>query len=139
MPFRYVLIVSCWPQKAVDRLIRRWGSCGQESMFGFVWLVLNWKWGLRLRNMSVINWRRQWQPTPVLLHGKSHGWRSLVGYTIHGLAKSWTRLSNFIFTFHFLALEKEMETHSSILAWRIPRTEEPGGLPSIGSHRVGHD
>ena len=108
-------------------------------MFGFVWLVLNWKWGLRLRNMSVINWRRQWQPTPVLLHGKSHGWRSLVGYTIHGLAKSWTRLSNFIFTFHFHALEKEMETHSSILAWRIPRTEEPGGLPSIGSHRVGHD
>ena len=108
-------------------------------MFGFVWLVLNWKWELRLRNMSVINRRRQWQPTPVLLHGKSHGWRSLVGYTIHRLAKSWTRLSNFIFTFHFHALEKEMETHSSILAWRIPRTEEPGGLPSIGSHRVGHD
>ena len=90
MPFRYVLIVSCWPQKAVDRLIRRWGPCGQESMFGFVWLVLNWKWGLRLRNISVINQGRQWQPTPVLLHGKSRGWRSLIGYTIHGLSKSWT-------------------------------------------------
>ena len=53
--------------------------------------------------------------------------------------KSRTRLSNFIFTFHFDALEKEMATHSSALAWRIPGTGEPGGLPSMGSHRVGHD
>ena len=59
--------------------------------------------------------------------------------TVHGVAKSRTRLSDFTFTFHFHALEKEMATHSSILAWTIPRTEEPGGLPSIGSHRVGHD
>ena len=58
---------------------------------------------------------------------------------VHGVAKSWTRLSNFPFTFHFHALEKEMATHSSILAWRIPGTGEPGGLPSMGSHRVGHD
>ena len=50
-----------------------------------------------------------------------------------------TRLGNFTFTFHFHALEKEMATHSSVLAWRIPRTGEPGGLPSLGSHRVGHD
>ena len=50
-----------------------------------------------------------------------------------------TRLSNFIFTFHFHALEKETATHSSILAWRLPGTGEPGGLPSMGSHRVGHD
>ena len=57
----------------------------------------------------------------------------------HGVAKSWTRLSDFTFTFHFHALEKEMATHSSVLAWRIPGTEEPGGLPSLGSHRVGHD
>ena len=56
---------------------------------------------------------------------------------VHVVAKSRTRLSNFPFTFHFHALEKEMATHSSILAWRIPRMGEPGGLPSTGSHRVG--
>ena len=59
--------------------------------------------------------------------------------TVHGVAKSWTRLSDFTFTFPFHALEKEMATHSSVLAWRIPGTVEPGGLPSMGSHRVGHD
>jgi len=58
---------------------------------------------------------------------------------VHGVAKSRTRLSNFTFTFHFHALEKEMATHSSILAWRIPGMGEPGGLPSMGSHGVGHD
>ena len=71
--------------------------------------------------------RRQWHPTPVLLPGKSHGWRSLVG-SVHGVAKSWTQLSNFPFTFHFHASEKEMATHSSVLAWRIPGTAKPGGL-----------
>ena len=58
---------------------------------------------------------------------------------IHGVLKSRTRLSDFTFTFHFHALEKEMATHSSVLAWRIPGTGEPGGLPSMGLHRVGHD
>ena len=58
---------------------------------------------------------------------------------VHGVAKSRTRLSDFTFTFHFHALEKEMATHSSVLAWRIPGTGEPGGLPSLESHRVGHD
>ena len=58
---------------------------------------------------------------------------------IHRVAISRTRLSNFTFTFHFHALEKEMATHSSVLAWRIPGTGEPGGLPSTRSHRVGHD
>ena len=62
-------------------------------------------------------------------------WQALV----HWVAKSWTQLSNFTFTFHFPALEKEMATHSSVLAWRIPGTGEPGGLPSMGLHRVGHD
>ena len=56
-----------------------------------------------------------------------------------GVAKSWTRLSGFTFTFHFHALEKEMGTHSSVLAWRIPGMGESGGLLSMGSHRVGHD
>ena len=59
--------------------------------------------------------------------------------TVHGVAKSRTRLSDFTFTFHFHALEKEMATHSSVLAWRIPGTGQPGGLPSMGSHRVGHN
>ena len=79
-------------------------------------------------------WRRQWHPTPVLLPGKSHGWRRLVGCSPWGRQESDTteRL-------HFHALEKEMATHSSVLAWRIPGTGEPGGLPSLGSHRVGHD
>ena len=58
---------------------------------------------------------------------------------VHGVVKSLTGLSDFPFTFHFHALEKEMATHSSVLVWRIPRTVEPGGLPSMGSHRVGHD
>ena len=82
--------------------------------------------------------RRQWHPTPVLLPGKSHGWRSLVGCSPWG-RKGRTWLGNLTFTFHFHALEKKMATHSSVLAWRIPGTGEPGGLPSMGSHRVGHD
>ena len=57
----------------------------------------------------------------------------------HGVAEGWTQLSDFTFTFHFHALEKEMATHSSVLAWRTPGTGEPGGLLSVGSHRVGHD
>ena len=58
---------------------------------------------------------------------------------VHGVAEGRTRLSDFTFTFHLHALEKEMATHSNVLAWRIPGTGEPGGLPSMGSHRVGHD
>ena len=82
------------------------------------------------------DWRRKWQPTPVLLLGKSHGRRILVGYSPwdHKELDTTERLH-----FQFHALEKEMATHSSVLAWRIPGTGEPGGLPSMGSHRVGHD
>ena len=58
---------------------------------------------------------------------------------VHGVTKSRTRLSKFTFTFHFPALEKEMATNSSVLAWRIPGMAKPGGLPSLGSYRVGHD
>ena len=82
--------------------------------------------------------RRQWHLTPVLLPGNSMdggAWWAAV----HGVAKSRTRQSDFTFTFYFHALEKEMATHSSVLAWRIPGTVEPGELPSMGSHRVGHD
>ena len=83
-------------------------------------------------------WRRQWHPTPVLLPGESHGWRRLVGCS-PGVTKNQTQLSDFTFTFHFHALEKEMAPHCSVLAWRIPGTGEPGGLPSMGSHRIRHD
>ena len=58
---------------------------------------------------------------------------------VHGVAEGRTRLSDFTFTFHFHTLEKEMATHSSVFAWRIPETGEPGGGLSVGSHRVGHD
>ena len=81
-------------------------------------------------------WRRKWQPTPVLLPGDSHGRRSLVGYG------SWGRKESDMteqLHFHFHALEKEMATHSNVLAWRIPGTGEPGGLPSVGSCGVGRD
>ena len=137
--------------------------------------------------ISVVKFRRrQWHPTPVLLPGKSHGWRSLENCSpwgrwgldtteqlhfhfslscigegngnplqysclenprdgaswwaaVYGVVQSWTWLRDFPFTFHFHALEKEMATHSSVLAWRIPGTGKPGGLLSMGSHRVRHD
>ena len=89
-----------------------------------------------LRSFRIIQRRRRWHPTPVLLPGKSYGRRSLVGCSPWGRKESDTteRLH-----FHFHALEKEMATHSSVLAWRIPGTGEPDGLPSMGSHRVRHD
>ena len=100
---------------------------------------LSTKWETRVPSLG---WEdpleKEMAPTPVLLPGKSHGWRSLVG-AVPGVVKSRTRLSNFTFTFHFHALEKEMATHSSVLAWRIPGMVEPDGLPSMGSHRVGHN
>ena len=82
--------------------------------------------------------RRQWHPLQdSCLENPMDGgaWWAAV----HGVAEGRTRLSDFTFTFHFHALEKEMATHSSVLAWRIPGAGESGGLPSMGSHRVGHD
>ena len=93
---------------------------------------------LRFSIQQVFNRRGQWQPPPVLLPRESLGggaWWAAV----HGVAKSWAWPSDFTFTFHFHALEKETATHSSVPAWRIPGMGEPGGLPSMGSHRVGHD
>ena len=75
---------------------------------------------------STLAWKIPWMEEP---------WK----VAVHGVAKSWTRLRDFTFTFHFHALQKEMATHSSVLAWRISGTGEPGGLLSMGSHRVGHD
>ena len=78
-------------------------------------------------NSSTLAWKIPWLEEPGRLQ------------SVQGVAKSWTRLRNFTFTFHFHALEKEMETHSNVLAWRIPGTGEPDGLLSMGSHRVGHN
>ena len=101
-----------------------------------------------------IPWRRKWQSTPVLLPGKSHGQRSLVGYSLWGCKESnTTERLHFHFHFHFHSrwtqtsislllyqqAEKAMAPHSSTLAWKIPWTGEPGGLPSMGSRRVGHE
>ena len=109
------------------------------------WYILNFCQAASLKAVpcsfictpQAMDWRRQWQPTPVLLPRKSHGRRSLVNCSPWG-RQSRTRLSDFTFTFHFHALEEEMATHSSVLAWRIPGTGEPVGLPSMGSHRVRH-
>ena len=79
------------------------------------------------------------ETTPVHLPGKSHGLRSLVGCSPWGSWKVGHLVSDFTFTFHFHALEKEMATHFSVLAWKIPGMGEPGGLPSVGSHRVRHN
>ena len=88
--------------------------------------------------MLYYNRRRQWHPLQYsCLENPMDGGPGKAA--VHGFAKSQTRLNNFTFTLHFHALEKEMATHSSVLAWRIPGTGESGGLPSMGSHRVGHD
>ena len=76
-------------------------------------------------------------------HSSTLAWKIMDGgawwAAVHGVTESWTRLSDFTFDFHFHTLEREMAAHSSVLAWRIPGTAEPGKLPSVGSHRVGRD
>ena len=89
----------------------------------------DWGWSLM--------WRRQWQLTPVLLPGKPHGWRRLVGCSPWGREELDWATSLSLFT--FMRWRRKWQTHSSVLAWRIPGTGEPGGLPSMGSHRVGHN
>ena len=102
-----------------------------HGKFGLSW----WSSGLEFACQCQ---RRQWHPTPVLLPEKSMdggAWWAAV----HGVAKSRTSLTDFTFTFYFHALEKEMATYSSVLAWRIPGMAKPGGLPSMGWPRVGHN
>ena len=110
-----------------------------------------WEWGRGVKSDNESRLRKQVLSCPLHLLGEGNG--TPLQYSclenpmdggawwapIHGVAKSRTRLSDFTCTFHFHALEKEMVTHSSVLAWRIPGTGEPGGLPSLGSHRVRHD
>ena len=98
-----------------------------------------------LRNISLHKWNvlvsqmeKAMAPhSSTLLPGKLHGWTFQT--SVHGVTKSGTPLSDFTFTFHFPELQKETATHSSVLAWRIPGTGEPGGLMSMGSHRVRHN
>ena len=102
------------------------------------------------RKVQILGVQKEWEMATSLCYGEGNG--SSLQYsclenptdgawwaTVHGVLKSRTWLRDFTFTFHFHALEKEMATHSSVLAWRIPGTGEPGGLPSMGSHRVRHD
>ena len=95
------------------------------SLETFLWIPLGGGEKATAPHSSTLAWKIPWMENP------------MVGCSPWG-PKSRTRLSDFTFTFHFHALEKEMATHSSVLAWRTPGTGEPGGLPSMGSHRVGH-
>ena len=109
------------------------------SLFSFILFILTWGGGGTDLMVSILE-NGEGNGTPLqysCLENPMDGgaWWAAV----HGIAKGRTRLSDFTFTFHFHALEKEMATRSSVLAWRIPGTGEPGGLPSMGSHKVGHD
>ena len=99
---------------------------------------MNWEIGIDIYTLPCIKSEKAMAPLQYsCLENPMDGgaWQAAV----HGVAEGQTLLSDFTFTFHFHALEKEMATHSSVLAWRIPGTGEPGGLPPMGLHRVGHD
>ena len=114
-----------------------WWSSGKKSTCqgrGHCVRSLVWEHCTCLR----ATWRRQWHPLQCsCLENPTD--RGAWWAAVHWVAKSQAWLSDFTFTFHFPTLEKEMATHSSVLAWRIPGTAEPSGLPSMGSHRVGHN
>ena len=145
--------VSCDPDKlALILLPKKLGIHSEQQKQHWTSVLKNpkrilWKWTYRCLNASScicfqIIYRRQWHPTPLRNLGvpwKLHGSQHILYCLKPKVAKSRTRLSDFTFTFHFNALEEEVATHSSVLAWRIPGTAEPGGLPSMGSHRVRHD
>ena len=136
---KHLLISWLQPQSAVifmqqwitaTKIYKRKGR--KKTAFWEYWILFVYFWSKL--------WRRQWHPTPPhssTMENPMDGgaWKAAV----HGVAEGRTQLSDFTLTFHFHALEKEMATHSTVLAWRIPGTGEPGGLPSMGSHRVGHD
>ena len=116
------------------------------STLGLLWTMLLWTFIYKFQvvicfqfKLSILKYR-EGNGTPLqyscLENPMDRGaWKA----TVHGVTEGRTRLSNFTFTFHFHALEKAMATHSRVLAWRIPGTGEPGGLLSMGLHRVGHD
>ena len=117
--------------------------CMYVYIYTYIYIYLSWYsvsyiytyTHIHIYTCMYICWRRQWHPTPVLLPGKSHGWRNLVGGSPWGrrVRHNWgTSLS-------LLCIGEEMATHSSVLVWRIPGTGKPGGLLSMGSHKIGHD
>ena len=111
---------------------------GHILKYSFYWILLKWQYFSKMESCIVVAGEGDGTPlqSSCLENPMDRGaWQAAV----HGVFKNQARLSNFTFTFHFHALEKEMATHSSILAWRIPGTGEPGGLPSMGLHKVGHD
>ena len=126
---------------------RKWEGARKLTQNENCYLFIIWSWSLAHHYCQIQSIRSYMQ----LTYGEGNGTPLQYSHletpmnggawwaAVHAVAKSRTRLSDFTFTFHFHALEKEMATHSSVLAWRIPGMEEPGGLPSMGSHRVGHD
>ena len=122
-------MLTVWSLVPLPFLNPAWTS--GSSQFMYCWSLTCRILSIALLACKMSARRRQWHPTPIFLPGESHGRRSLVGCSPWG-HKSQTRLSDFTFTFHFHALEKEMATHSSVLVWRIPGMAEPGGLPSMG-------
>ena len=140
------LMLSAWSLRSFPREIPRslaTSLCGQQSLFAFRDCTWYHCASIASTNMTCLALKggNAWSdldiPSNSCLENPMDGgaWWAAV----HGVTKSWTRLSDFTFAFHFPALEKEMATHSSALAWKIPGMGEPGGLPSMGSHRVGHD
>ena len=132
------LQIQCNPYQATNGIIHR-GRTNNFTICKETQKTLRAKAILRKKNgtggINLPDFRLYYKAT-VLENPMDRGaWWAAV----HGFATSWTRLSNFPFNFHFHALQKEMATHSSVLAWTIPGTGEPDGLPSMGSHRVGHD
>ena len=125
-------------QATVLRVAKRWTQLKQLSAYACVHRVAN---GVELIFIHLFfNFFGEGNSIPLqysCLENPMDG--EALWAAVHGVAKSRTRLSHFTFTFHFHALETEMATHSSILAWRIPGMGEPGGLPSMGSHRVEHN
>ena len=128
-------------QNQIDYILcsRRWRSCIQSAKArpgtdcGSDHQLLIAKFRLKLNKVGKTTRPGRYELNQIPMDGGA--WWAAV----HGVTKSRTRLSNLTFTFHFHALEEEMATHSSVLAWRIPGMGEPGGLPSMGSHRAGHD
>ena len=160
----YILVLNCPTLHTINIIVdcrlflmaSRSNNCFYHlSLNGFrTWLVSGHKFGLTIYNGTDSIGGRMWPNNKHTLEARSgEGNGTPLQYSglenpmderawwaaVHGVAKSQTRLSSFTFTFHFHASEKEMATHFSVLAWRIPGTGEPGGLLSMGSHRVRHD
>ena len=117
-------------KRSIKLVSQNLNNSGHRRQFSFLVLILK---AIRTQNGEGNGTPLQYSCLENPMDGGA--WKAAV----HGVAKSRAWQSDFTFTFHFHALEKEMATHSSVLAWRSPGTGEPGGLPSMGSHRVGHD